>query len=251
MPVILQKYNLAYFPVPKVACSSIKHLFFFLEHGRDFEKSADGLGKKHGVHDAYPSKNISQDNWSGAANMHRIAVVRDPVDRFMSSYCSRVLVFKELSEKKIDMSKAALLGLKPDPDLFEFIDNLESYSVLSPEIKHHTAPQSFYLGHTLEYFSKVYRFEELDALQSDLRQRTGQPIALPHVMKGIEADLPSFSPYDGTIRLRKILEFYSGDYALLKGIYSPEAATRKYISRTRELLRSIAGKVTSMRNRTP
>ena len=237
MPVILKQYSIAYFPVPKVACSSIKHLLFFLEHGRNFEKYIDSAGQKHNIHNsAYPTLNTWEDNWASAANMHRIAVVRDPLDRFVSAYHSRVVHFKELSATSIDSKKAALLGLTPDPGLDEFIDNLELYRIVSGSIKHHTDPQSSFLGHTLEYFDKVYKFEDLHALESDLRERTQQPLVLPHLVKGPAGENPSISAQ----RARKIIEFYSGDYALLRGLYSPEAATSKYVNGIGELLRHLA-----------
>jgi hypothetical protein len=237
MPVILKQYSIAYFPIPKVACSSIKHLLFFLEHGRNFEKYVDSAGRKHNIHNTvYPTLNTGEDDWAGAAHMHRIAVVRDPVDRFVSAYRSRVVHFKELSEVSIDAGKAALLGLTPDPGLDQFIDNLELYRILSGSIKHHTDPQSFFLGHTLEYFDKVYKFEELHALESDLRERTGVPVVLPHMVKGPAGENPSISAK----RVRKIIEFYSGDYALLKGLYSPEGDTNKYGNGIWERLRQLA-----------
>lgn len=225
MPVILKQYSIAYFPIPKVACSSIKHLLFFLEHGRNFENYVDSAGRKHNIHNTvYRTLNKWEDDWAGAANMHRIAVVRDPVERFISAYRSRVVHFKELSEASIDAGKATLLALTPDPTLDQFIDNLELYRILSGSIKHHTDPQSFFLGHTLEYFGKVYKFEELHALESDLRERTQIPAVLPHIVKGPAGKNPPISDK----RLRKIIEFYSGDYALLKGLYSPDTAINKY-----------------------
>lgn len=237
MPVILKKYGLAYFPVPKVACSSIKHLFYLLEHGRNFEKYVDSAGRKHNIHNtAYPTLNTSEDDWSGAANLYRIAVVRDPMDRFVSAYHSRVVHFKELSESAVDLGKVALLGLEPDPSLDEFIDNLDLYRVLSASIKHHTDPHTFFLGHNVEYFDRVYKFEELHTLEADLRERTQSPVALPHMLKTTAARKPAISAK----RIEKIVEFYSGDYALLKGFYSPEPATSKYIDRISELFRWFA-----------
>jgi Sulfotransferase family len=234
MPIVLRKYNIAYFPVPKVACSSLKHLFFFLEHGRKFENSIDSAGKKHHIHNSvYPTLNTSEDDWSCAANMHRIVVVRDPIDRFISAYRNRVMFYKELSRTKIDKGKAQTLGAKADPDLNEFIDHLELYRTLSPVIKHHTDPQSYFVGHTLDYFNKVYRFEELETLASDLGEKIGQSVILPHEQKGLAEPPPSISAK----RVGKILEFYSGDYALLKRLYFPEPATRKYTSSIKQIFR--------------
>lgn len=240
MPVIVEKYGIAYFPVPKVACSSVKHLLFFLEHGRHFEKYVDSSGRKHNIHNTvYPTLNQSDDNWSAAAHMHRIAVVRDPMERFISAYRSRVVHFEELSQSCIDMRKAAELGITPDPELDEFVDNLDLYRVLSGSIKHHTDPQTSFLGHTLDYFNKVYKFEDLAVLESDLSARTQIPVVLSHMVKGPEGKMPSISAK----RVRKIVEFYSGDYALLKGLYSPDSLSEKYVNRRnpiKELLRQFA-----------
>jgi Sulfotransferase family len=236
MPIILRRYNIAYFPVPKVACTSLKHLFFLLEHGRNFENYIDRTGIKHHIHNSvYPTLSTSEDDWSGAESMHRIVIVRDPVDRFVSAYSNRVLFYKELSENSLDSDQSQMLGVKPDPDLNEFIDHLEHYRALSTVIKHHTDPQTYFIGHTLDYFNKVYRFEELDSLASDLRERTGQPIVLPHKQKGIAGQLPSLSAK----RIEKILEFYSGDYALLEGVYSLELARDKYVSEIKEFFRRV------------
>jgi hypothetical protein len=211
-------------------------MLFFLEQGRNFEKYVDSAGRKHNIHNTvYPTLNTSEDNWASAANMHRIAIVRDPVDRFISSYLSRVIQFKELSEASIDAGKATLLGVTPDPSLDQFIDNLELYRILSGSIKHHTDPQSSFLGHTLEYFDKVYKFEELYVLESDLRERTGVSVVLPHMVKGPTGENPSISAK----RVRKIIEVYSGDYALLEGHYSPDSA-KKYGTGIWERLRQFA-----------
>jgi Sulfotransferase family len=240
MPVILKKYGIAYFPVPKVACSSVKHLLFFLEHGRHFEKYVDSEGRKHNIHNTvYPTLTLAEDDWACAAKLHRIAVIRDPMDRFVSAYRSRVAHFQELSETSIDLHKAAELGVTPDPELDQFIDNLELYRILSGSIKHHTDPQTFFLGHTLDYFDQVYKFEELKILESDLRARTQIAVELPHLVKGPGGEIPSIPAK----RVRKIIEFYSGDYALLKGLYSPECVTKKYVtgmSGIKELLRQFA-----------
>jgi hypothetical protein len=236
MPIILRKHKIAYFPAPKVACTSLKHLFFLLEHGRIFENYVDDAGIKRHIHNAaYPTLSTSEDDWSCAANMYRIVIVRDPVDRFISAYRNRVLFYKELSEASVDSNKCGMLGLKPDPTLDEFIDHLELYRTLATVIKHHTDPQTYFVGHTLDYFHKIYRFEELDTLAADLSHKTGQSVSLPHKQKGIAGQFPSISAK----RIERILEFYSGDYALLKGTYSPELARDKYVSELREFFRRV------------
>ena len=180
--------------MPKVACTSLKHLFFLLEHGRTFENYVDHAGTKRHIHNAaYPTLSTSEDDWSCAADMHRIVIVRDPVERFVSAYRNRVLFYKELSDANVDSTKREMLGLKPDPTLDEFIDHLELYRTLSTVIKHHTDPQTYFVGHTLDYFHKFYRFEELDILAADLSAKTGQPLSLPHKQMGIAGQIPSIS----------------------------------------------------------
>lgn len=181
MPYILA--GIAYMPIPKVACTSIKQMLYMAEHGRRFEPYKGKNGKTMFIHDAYPAIPFDKIDHALIADCDRIAVVRDPVLRVLSAYSNRVVFHRELSaEKQGEILKK--LDLAPDPDLATFVDRLDEYAAAFSGIHHHTRPQVDFLGYDPTYLSKIYRFSELEMLAEDVRRRTGTEVQLPWLQKG-------------------------------------------------------------------
>jgi hypothetical protein len=172
----------SYLAVPKVACTSLKSMFFEVENGRSFEPYVAN-GRKVHIHNVYPSLNFSDVPKPRIADHARFALVRDPVKRFLSCYSNRVLHLKELSQAN---AGAALAGrdLAPDPDLGMFIDRLDDYRAASVSIRHHTNPLVTFLGRDPGYFAGLYRIEQIDTLIRALSDRLGRDLVAGRLQTG-------------------------------------------------------------------
>lgn len=215
MPYISDRYNIAYFPVPKIACTSLKHYFYEVQNGKPFVDHKDSDGNIVHVHDIIPSISFySNVNQSRLTECHRIAVIRDPIDRFVSAYTNRVLFHEELSSERLNIPLANALNLAPNPEFEQFVYDLEKYRLASPSIMHHTNPATYFLGHDLGYYHRVYNMSEIVQLRTDVSTMTGTDYAVPHEQKAGMAFTRPSPDHECWLKVR---EFYSGDYALLKG----------------------------------
>jgi hypothetical protein len=217
MPVVLKRYPIAYHATPKVACTSIKLALYHLEYGKEFERWRDENGTVRHIHNSWqgtPRFTLL----STPESYYKFAVVRDPLERFLSAFANRVIQYRELAEENLHDLKGDLAGLKPNPSLSEFIAGLDRYRSASAPIRHHTDPQTFFLGRNLSYYNRIFRFTELDQIADTLKDAVGAQIMLPHEQRGglkiSEADL-------STNERRRISEFYSEDYLLFVDFYKP------------------------------
>jgi hypothetical protein len=211
--IFLSRWSVGYQPIPKAACTSIKELLFRAVTGSPFSRElAEGANHVHRYFDLR-ARDVS-------AAEFRFVVVRDPIKRFLSAFGNRVLHHKELSRKYVEpldiVPAAELESFVFDPDLAGFVDRFESYRRI-PTIDHHFRPISEFSA-PLQAFDKVYPFEALDELVSDLHKRTGLPMSLPHSQRGG----PKLQPRDLSPRVfDKLAELFAADYAMLDGLYSP------------------------------
>lgn len=214
MAVILPQFDLFYAPVPKVACTSLKLMFFEAENGRPFEPFVVNGRPRH-IHNAAYAATLHADlPLARLTDMHRVAVIRDPIERLISAYRNRVRHHRELAHERAP-ARFAETGLAPDPDLGTFVDRLEDYADLSASIHHHTRPMVDFLGTDPAWFSEIYTLAELDRFLADMRARTGQPLTLPHVQTGgPKLDMDALTP----AQRRKLRGFYAADYAAFGAI---------------------------------
>ncbi|MBN9673149.1 sulfotransferase family 2 domain-containing protein [Roseibium aggregatum] len=216
MAVELKNHNIVYFPMPKVACTSLKMLFFQINEGRIFEIYKED-GKLMHIHNAaYGSPSFWDVKHKDYENMIRIALIRDPVARLLSAYSNRVRYHRELSEQRIDLDLAKKLGVGPNPSPDEFFNNLEKYRILSSSIKHHTDPATTFLGPDLTYFQKIYRIEELDKLTRFLSDTVQQDLVLGREQTG--GQKVKFMELERQAR-KNLTQYCLGDYALMKDYY--------------------------------
>lgn len=182
MTAILDEFKLAYFAVPKVACTSIKTMFFELENGfpfRDFRTN----GRAWWIHHFYRSIPFDEQNHDRVADYRRIAVVRHPLQRLLSCYSNRVLHHRELSRDKA-LRPLRRAGLPYDPDLPTFVANLRGYMNAVETINHHAAPITDYLGKNHDYYARVYGMSDLDAFTADIQAIVGRSVVLPRLQTG-------------------------------------------------------------------
>ena len=208
MAIIIDKHKFSFFFVPKVACTSIKYMCFEIENGRPFEPYvANGVTRY--VHEAvYPGRRFP-DVPHGAIKAHvRLAMVRDPIARFLSCYSNRVVHHKELSVRKAGPALKKL-GLKPDPTLGEFADRFGLYRKCSDSIRHHTAPMVRFIGKEPEYYEAVYNLRDIDRCVARISEVVGRPLELGRHQTGG----PKLSESDLTAaQIDRLRQFYAADY---------------------------------------
>src|SRR5215204_3870755 len=162
MPVICEQLRLAYFPVPKVACTSLKSYFFRINNRADFTRFK--VGDRHVTIHHVPGyaeeafRPEFRDRFSG---YERIAIVRDPLDRLTSAFRNKVAKARLLERDADAVRLCQIEGLASDPDLETFLLNVERYARLSTEIKHHTISQRHFLGEDLGFYDRVFRLEDV------------------------------------------------------------------------------------------
>lgn len=222
--VVLRKPDLIYIPIPKNACSSIKHALYQIEFGKDFDYEFHREWGYQNIHDFYNKRAdafTSLKKVKQRDDLFRFAVVRDPVERFLSCYGNRVL---ELEDLKKDETKLEKLGLPVKPDLQTFIHNLDLYRKINVSIRHHTNSQSDFLGGTLSYLDKVYPIEKIDMVTNMLLKYNKNLTMRSEKSEGIKIELQEVSRDS----LDRILKFYEEDYRLLHEFYSAEEVTKRF-----------------------
>ncbi|MCC5969918.1 MAG: sulfotransferase family 2 domain-containing protein [Pararhodobacter sp.] len=209
MTVILEDHKLSYIPVPKVACTSLKVMFFEVENGFGF-KPFRTSGKMWWIHRFYPSIPFTDQNIARMEGHRRMAVVRDPVKRLLSCYSNRVLHHKELSR---DAAGAALeaADLPCSPDLSTFVRRLPEYCAAVESIWHHAMPMVEYLGRDPQFYTHLYPIKDTGEMQAEVARLTGVSAQLDRLQKGgpkISTDKLSATD------LALLKDFYDEDYAL-------------------------------------
>lgn len=193
MPIILPEHKIAYYPTPKVGCSSVKSALYELAHGKPHE----GTPEKPWVHDHYISSEYER--LEQPDSFYKFCIVRDPIDRLASAYLNRVVTYRELGEV---------------PSFPDFVRSLERYRMSSPSIRHHTDGQWFFIGFDLGYFDRVFSFDEINVIPAEIEAATGHRIELPHLQKGDGSTLVPEGP-----EIWRLTEHYEMDYAVLRGLY--------------------------------
>ncbi len=216
MAMVNERLGIAYFGVPKVASSSIKHMLYKLEHGRNFDKADHG--RRH-IHYVYPDKiSVPPNETGGLDGYWKFAVVRDPAKRILSCYGNRIIDYGDLRKGRLARTRAFLLGLSMSPGLDEFILALRRYRLQSGEVRHHSNPYARFLGTDLSFFDKIYTMEMLPELERDLAERTGQTVEL----FSEKTDSTKFALDDlGDTAFEALLRYTREDYALLRDYYAP------------------------------
>jgi len=183
MAIHLDQYRLSYFPVPKVACTSLKHLLFRIETGAAFQNIGPD-GRPRSIHDVYPTGLFALDSEAAPPDFRRFAVVRDPVSRIVSCYRSRVVFYRELSPSAL-ADAGAPADLPPDPDLPQFVERLDDYRAASESIAHHAAPLSDFLGTDTGFYERIFGWHELEVFRNILAAACGiEELVLPHLQTG-------------------------------------------------------------------
>lgn len=217
MAIISHKHRLVFFPMAKNCSTSIKHLFYRLEVGMPFRAARKKYGLVGHVHKYYPTQ--TKEEWQSIFDAYKsIAIVRDPLKRFLSAYGNRVVHMKVLETTGNASVKIRLAGYPLQPSLEQFVQNLEFYCDASSYLKNHIAPQQTIVGGIFQKINRVYDISQVPEFESFMSERYGKPIVLPREQSGG----PKFTASDlSKSSLKKLLNFYRKDYEMLSQFYTP------------------------------
>lgn len=150
---------------------------------------------------------------------YRFIVIRDPVKRFLSAYSNRIGHYKELSEPFIRDKFPELYWEMPffDPGLGQFIDHFNKYIKVKPVNHHFCSILDYLYGKKLDYFTHVYKIEDLNIFEKDLATMTGKEISFGREqIGGRKISLRELSE----LQLETIIKIYRNDYDLLNEYYN-------------------------------
>lgn len=182
MPYLMPAQRMAFFFSPKSGGTSLRAFLFHVENGFPFrDYTMQGARSDLGV--------LVRNNRFGRINHHdlvdfrRFALIRDPVQRFLSGYANRVLHFRELS---IEAAGQELLrhGLAPDPDLGTFVEHFVDYLQCSAPVSRHFLRQQRFIGRNKGYFERIFRLEALDELVQFVNAECKTNAKMPHLQTG-------------------------------------------------------------------
>lgn len=216
---ICDRYNLAYFSIPKAASTSMKMVLYSLEHDTPWTQDPDK------VHPTFPTHRVKPADFEAARPYWRFTILRDPVSRLLSAYGNRVKHHRDIQrdvakqgrrQKILFRLKNPFLNLQPTANAF--YENLPTYQKASHSIWHHTTSVSHFIGSDLSFFNAVYRIKDIHELEQELSRKTSRKIELPREQTaGEKITLDMLSA-----RARQsVLEHTRADYDLLKDYFTP------------------------------
>ena len=200
--IVCRTTRTVYYPIPKNASSTLREVFFEIDNGfafRPFEIN----GKRMDLFWLYRNQEMFQPA-SAPMGFESIAVVRDPVRRFVSFYKWAVT----------DNN----CGFERDIEINEFVTDFETHLKSSPKVRFHLAPQTMFIGKDLGFFDRVFQVENLRDLEAYLSKRAGVPVRLPISNPSATAKA---SPTLSDASIRRIMDLYHEDYKLLAQFYRP------------------------------
>lgn len=220
----LPEQKLIYLPIPKNACSSLKHALYEIEFDAEFDYPYhERLGYRD-IHDYYKKSSapfVSAEQLAAEKEYTIFTVSRDPVKRFISGYRNRVIDLGDLQKTAPALRRR---GLPVKPDLNTFALNLEEYRAANTVIEHHSRPQHHFLGDSLAYIDRIFPIEKMDELKQMLRNVKPDLTMRSEKSGGTEVGLRDLS----ASAFEKLLDFYEDDYYLLSDYYSRQAIVREY-----------------------
>lgn len=242
MPIISHRLRLVYFDIPKVACTSLKTLFWEIENGRDFPgRNASRIsravarlsGRKplpNSIHECegYMTWSFERSRELAIPDGYDwMTVLRDPIARLHSGWSNKAndKTFagrNELEDLRND-------GLCTAPSFAEFIRHFERYQAVSRPVRVHTHPYAWHLGPDLMAFAHRFRIEELDGLQGFLSERAGARVELPWRNR---SDAVRDAVELGPAEIDKLIALTRGEYAWLGGLYDQEEGLARLMGRS-------------------
>ncbi|MEI8700677.1 MAG: hypothetical protein EOR99_25350 [Mesorhizobium sp.] len=216
MAIEIKELAITYYPIPKSGSSSVKYALMALD-GK--EGSLSGFDPDNDVHGHLATNYVDPFFPTYDGHKGRFTIVRDPLERLLSAYSSRISDTRVLTRPEVDREKLERLGIPVDPDFDTFIFNIEKYCACSWEIQFHVASPRYFTGCSLFLFEHVFKFEQMDRVKAFLSSVSGRVFDLPRLQVGGRKISPSdLSP----AALAKAMRFCRYDYGFLVDYYDPQ-----------------------------
>lgn len=236
MAVTCDAVRAVYFDITKVGSTTIKKAFWELDTGETFR----GRGLKRVLNTA--RWHLSERKLVSPRNIHEMpgyrnqrfdlarvpegyatfTLLRDPAGRIRSAWRDKVNR-AQFAWRGEEMDLEAD-GLPLDPDFGAFIDNFETYRMISRPVRVHVTPYAWHIGPDLGVYDHVFRLEEPQPLADFLAERAGRPVPLPRDNEsGADTRDDRLSP----AQMDRLFQITAPDYALLGGLYDPDVSRAK------------------------
>jgi Sulfotransferase family len=187
-----------YYPAPKSASTSLRNVFYELDNGTSF-KPFKLNGKTIALFWLYKNEEGFRPE-QPPPGIDKIAVVRDPVMRFISFYTWAIL-----------KGRCPLPGVT---DINHLVETLETHLEGNAMARFHLAPQHLFIGKDLSYFDRIFRTENLDELAAYLSERAGRPVPMQRE-NVTKTEVPPLTDTS----MAKLRQLYAADIELLSGFY--------------------------------
>lgn len=216
--IAVEKEQLFYFPLPKVACTSIKKELYRLKKGKEYLN--DNHRGRH-IHQYFDSHLVNSQAYS-----RKVVIIRDPIKRFLSAFGNRVKYHCETHEKAIKKNNPKLVGKLPfyNPNLGQFIEHFDDYLQVE-SIAHHCKLVSDWLDDDLSLFTDVIPLEKLNVFEQILSDTFNEQVTFPREQTG-GPKIPLHRL--NRVQLDKLLVHYQRDYDLLSAHYTPDAIIQEW-----------------------
>lgn len=225
MPIRIDTFGLEYFWAPKVACTSVKMFLYEAEQGRPWDPEEWNGWEVHrywrmerGFDPEFET--VTQADYGTPGDLWRFGIVRDPIKRILSAFSNRVEYHRDIGGGMRKRWQAFRSGLSTRPSLERFVMKYDEFRAFHSSIRHHTRPQSDFLGPDLGRLDAVYPIERLGDLHQELARRTGLTAPFPREQTGgRKYDVTDLSDR----AYARLLEITKPEYDYLGGLYAPPA----------------------------
>ena len=191
--------TIVYYPCPKNANTSAK--LFFLRHMNlennfifigdkipSYKQEIRDFGEKNNLINFLPLKQKFE---KVDANI-KCCIIRDPIDRFLSSYKNRILFHKD---KSFDNHSIDMVLEKLEAGLFE---------------NKHFLPQNYFLGDNLNYFQIYADVKNINFFQNKINEFFEKNIEFPKLQTGGKNFLIKLNKK----QIRRVKNIYQKDYEI-------------------------------------
>lgn len=234
MPVISQKAKIAYFDVPKVACTTLKWFFWYLETGKSHSPQtvmSRWFPNSHKYWEIHEKEGYQTCSFARVgtipAELDSVTIVRDPVLRLHSAWKNKAS--QSVFEQRDEIRDLWLECLPTNPSFGEFIDHFDRYRMVSRPVRIHTYHYDWHLGPNLDAYDYVFELETLSEFKTFLSQRLGYDVSFPRENSASEESRDSSLTIAQRDKLHNITRH---DYNWLGDRYSFEQSYERLKSRT-------------------
>ncbi len=215
MAIACPRAKIQFFPIPKVACTSIKVMIYEINNDLEWQRGRIAFGQVH-AYSGYGSLPFAKKNLPDLGDYVPVAVIRNPVERALSAYRDKARSQVLAGTKSETLLRRAGLPMDPDPELF--FEEIEQYFEYAPVIREHMRPFRYHLGDDLGYYKKIVKLEEMQKLSSYFSDALGWQVAPKSTnssRKSVNADKVVSEK-----TLNKIMDYCQDDIEFLKDYYT-------------------------------